>query len=121
MNRQTVHSIRWTLVLLAALVALSVTGLALAQSSNIFDLGCWGALTGGGDQRLSTTAKLRDSIGLAAVGTASSSTAIIRGGNIQQVFAAPTTPPATPQPITGDNLIFLSSVFSFVKNARVCQ
>ncbi|HMN29025.1 MAG TPA: hypothetical protein PKE45_12815 [Caldilineaceae bacterium] len=120
MNRQTVRSIRWTLVLLAALVALSVTGLAVAQSSNIFDLGCWGALTGGGDQRLSTTAKLRDSIGLAVVGTTSSNTAIIRGGNIQQFFAAP-TPVATPQPITGDNLIFLSSVFSFVKNARVCQ
>lgn len=114
--------LRITLLSLVVVSALSVTGLALAQSSTFYDLGCWGILTNGGSGgalRTSATARVQDVFGMPAVGVSTSATALVRSGHLHQWQpAASTTPPG--QPSVGENRVFLSSVWAFVKRVRVC-
>ncbi|MCL4860034.1 MAG: hypothetical protein KJZ93_11535 [Caldilineaceae bacterium] len=111
---------RMVLLTLVAAGALSVTGLALAQSSNYFDLGCWGFLTGGGAVRRSATAQVQDALGLPAVGVSTSVTALGRSGHLHQW--QPAAPAASPgQPLVGENRVYLSSVWAFVRQVRACS
>lgn len=109
------------LLLVAIVSALSVTSLALAQATNLYDLACWYSVNNGGGQRLSTTLQLRDSLGATGAGISSSQTVILRAGHIQNWYVAPVASPVLPsEPITGENLVFLSSVWSYVKQLRPC-
>ena len=112
-------AIRLVLLVLALVGALSASGLALAQSTNQFDLACWGIFTTGGDLRASTNARVQDAFGHLAVGDMVSPTVIVRQGHVQRFFID-TTPPPEPQPVTGENLIYLSSVWGFLKLVRGC-
>ncbi len=108
-------------LLVAIVSALSVTGLALAQATNLYDLACWYSVNNGGGQRFSTTIQLQDALGTTAPGISGSQTVILRAGHTQNWYVAPDTGPVpTPEPITGDNLVFLSSVWSYVKQLRPC-
>jgi hypothetical protein len=120
MNRRSSTPLKLFLLALAVIVALSVSGLALAQSSNLFDLGCWGVLTNGGGLRSSPTVKLQDALGQAAVGTTSSPTVIIRGGYAQNWSAPSATTVQSSQVVTGENLIHMPLLWAFIKNARPC-
>lgn len=113
-------AIRLTLLLLVLLGALSASGLVLAQSTNQFDLACWGVFTAGGDLRISTNARIQDAFGQMVVGDMTSPTAIVRQGHVQRLFSN-AAPPPDPQPVTGKNLVFLSSVWSMVKLVRWCE
>jgi hypothetical protein len=112
-------AIRLLLLALALVGSLSASGLALAQSTGQFDLACWGVFTAGGDLRVSTNARVQDAFGHLAVGDMISPTALVRQGHVQRHFIAP-TPAPDPQPVTGENLVFLSSVWGFLKLVRGC-
>lgn len=113
-------AIRLVLLVLALGGALSASRLALAQSTNQFDLACWGVFTTGGGLRSSANVRVQDAFGQLAVGDMVSPTAIVRQGHVQRFFVD-TTPPPDPQPVTGENLIYLSSVWGFLKLIRGCE
>jgi hypothetical protein len=118
-KRRRTTAIHLVLLVLALVSALSASGLALAQSTNQYDLSCWGIFTTGGDLRVSTNARVQDAFGHLAVGDMVSLTAIVRQGHVQRFFVNTTSTP-DPQPVTGENLIYLSSVWGFLKLIRGC-
>lgn len=77
------------ILLLAAILALAVTGMAAAQSSPSFQLGCWGIVTAGGGVRSSTFYRISDSIGQVGVGQSASANFIVRAGYIQPSLVVP--------------------------------
>lgn len=108
-------------LLVTIVCALVFSSLAFAQATNLIGLSCASEVGAGGDVRLSPSSKLYDAIGQAAIDSSSSASAILRSGYIQSLQPAPSpTPLPTAPPLIGDNLIFLSSVWSYVKSARVC-
>ncbi len=70
-------------LLLVAVAALSFAGLASAQSSNYYQLGCWGVVTAAGGERTSDSYLLTDSVGQIAPGQSASTSYILRSGYIQ--------------------------------------
>ncbi len=118
----------WRIVMIVAIVAglLSVTGLAMAQSSAAYDLGCWGTITSGGGQRQSGSFVLRDATGQTAVGQANSSQFRLHAGYVQnwatlQNTAASSTEGVTPAVIEEDSTVFLPIVQNFVRLVRPCS
>ena len=122
MKKQIKTRVRMAFFLLAVLAALGITTLALAQSSTFFDLGCWGTFTNGGSVRSSPNFKIQDAVGQMAVGATSSQLSILHSGHVHQFFSTvTTTTPSPSQPLTGNNLTFLSAMFNFIRNPRICQ
>lgn len=121
MHKRQISTLKLLLLTLAVVAALSISGLALAQNSNLFDLGCWGSFTGGGERRISTTHIIQDSLGQPSVGTMSSSTVIIRSGYAQN-WSALTTAQVEPagQPITGTTVVHMPLLWGFVKQTLSC-
>jgi hypothetical protein len=123
MHKRRISTLKLLLLTLAVIAALGVSGLALAQSSTLFDLACWGIFTNGGEVRVSTSAEIRDTFGQPAVGTMSSPTVIIRSGYAQN-WSAPTVAQAqvepAGEPISRTNVVHMPLLWSFIKQARSC-
>jgi hypothetical protein len=118
----------WRMVMIVAIVGglLSVTGLAMAQSSAAYDLGCWGTITSGGGQRQSGSFVLRDATGQTAVGQANSSQFRLHAGYVQnwatlQNAAALSAEGVMPAVIEEDGTVFLPIVQNFVRLVRPCS
>ncbi len=108
------------LLLLVVVAALSVTGLATAQSSTTYEFGCWGITTAGGGMRSSTNYRLFDATGQTAVGQSAGPTYQIRAGYIQPGLVAPSmaaaglNTPAQGEQAPGIFLPFLSNYIRIV-------
>ena len=117
----------WRGVLVAVIVAglLSVAGLAFAQSSQNYDLGCWGVTSsGGGRIQYGGTYLLNASIGQTAAGEANSGTFRLRAGYIQDwstLSVQDAQGAAQPAMIDGDGNIFLPIIQNFVRTVRPCN
>ncbi len=124
-SKHSPHSRRRTafkaaLLLLVVVAALSVTGLATAQSSTSYEFGCWGITTAGGGMRSSTNYRLFDATGQTAVGQSASPSYQIRTGYIQPGLVAPSlaatglNAPAQGEQNPGIYLPFLSNYIRIV-------
>jgi len=72
------------IVLLAVLLAgLSVSGMALAQSSKSFDLGCWGILTTAGGTQQTANFRLSYALGQLSAGGSASPNYALNSGYLQ--------------------------------------
>jgi hypothetical protein len=112
------------LVLLATLLAgLSMTGLALAQASNSFDLGCSGVFSGAGGVLTSPNYRVYDSLSQTAAGRASSTNYRLLIGHVQSWGVVPRgavqTAVAPAQP--GDTTLYFPFVAKFVRIVRQCS
>jgi hypothetical protein len=118
-----------TKILLALLIVslFSAGGVALAQSSNSYDLGCWSVALGGGGERSSSNFRIVDSFGYwAHSGVQSGGTAGLRPGFI---WAAPagsgtTLASAAPalsaaSPLDG-GVLYLPIVSNYIRVVRTC-
>jgi hypothetical protein len=114
----TQYRIKVTLLLILVLAALSITGIAAAQSSDNFDLGCWGALTGGGGTRESANFRVRDAFGQWAIGVSDSPSVRVRGGFIQNWNAPPAA--ITSQQLPGNTRLFMPVISNVVRVVRAC-
>jgi hypothetical protein len=107
--------------LIVMLVILSASGLALAQSSANFDLGCWGVFTTTGGESASPTFRLSAAVGQVAAGTVDSLNARLRIGyqqdwrTLQPVAPTPgpTVPPWGPD-------VYLPIISRYVHITRSC-
>jgi hypothetical protein len=116
----------WRVVLATMIVLglLSIAGLAFAQSSQNFDLGCWsGMVSAGGRIQLSETQLLNASIGQTAAGEANSGQYKLRAGYLQDwrtlsMSGAQAT--AEPAHLDADGNIFLPIIQNFVRTVRPC-
>ena len=116
----------WRVILATMLVLglLSVTGLAFAQSSQNYDLGCWGVLTtAGGRIQYGNDFLLNASIGQTAAGEANSPQYKLRGGYLQDwstlsTQGAPTA--SKPADLDASGNIFLPIVQNFLRTVRPC-
>lgn len=114
-----------TKILLAlAIVSLfSFTGVAFAQSSGAYDLGCWGVmLAGGGVQPgASNDYRMIDSMGYWATGTTVSSAHSLRPGYIQDWAVLETEdPPPVPPPTFGSSVAYAPLVSNVLRFVRTC-
>lgn len=117
----------WRGVLVAVMVVglLSVAGLAFAQSSQSYDLGCWGVTpSAGGRIQYGGTYLLNASIGQTAAGEANSGQYKLRAGYVQDwstlsIQDAHTA--AQPALIEGDGDVFLPIIQNFVRTVRPCN
>jgi hypothetical protein len=104
---------------------LSVAGLAFAQSSQNYDLGCWGVTSsGGGRIQYGGTYLLNASIGQTAAGEANSGKYRLRAGYIQDwstLSVLDAHAAAQPAMIDGDGNIFLPIIQNFVRTVRPCN
>ncbi|MFN8490243.1 MAG: hypothetical protein U0350_21830 [Caldilineaceae bacterium] len=113
--------IQFLVLFIIVVGALSITSLALAQSSQNFDLGCWGAVNSGGDRRQSTSVIIQDAVGQWTGGVASSANVVLRGGYVQNWVAQPTP---TPQPTvlpSGEQKSYLPWIANYVSIVRFCR
>ena len=123
-----------TKILLALLIIglLSTTGVALAQSSSSYDLGCWSVALGGGGERASTSYRVIDSTGYwAATGVQSGGNVRLRpgfiwaappvgaptGGGTTLASAAPATAEASP---LNGGVLYLPVVSNYIRVVRTC-
>ncbi len=120
----------WQAVLVLVIVGglLSVAGLAFAQSSQAYDLGCWAAVTSGGGERQSGSYALRDATGQTAVGQTQSGQFTLRSGVIQNFSTLQATgarmPDAgsvVPAEAADDGVVFLPIIQNFVRSVRACN
>jgi hypothetical protein len=120
----------WRTVLVLAIVGglLSTAGLAFAQSSQLFDLGCWGTVTSGGGERQSGSFTVRDATGQVAVGQSQSGQFTLRSGVVQdwsnsQTAGAfmPAAASVVPAEAAEDGVIFLPIIQNFVRSVRTCN
>jgi hypothetical protein len=112
------------IVVLAALIAgLAVSGLALAQASPNFDLGCSGVLSTAGGVAVSPTFRLFDSLGQTVAGRAASPNFRVQIGYIQNwsVLEASTAQAnLSPAQVDGVTLYFPFAA-RFVAAVRQCS
>ena len=112
------------IVIMAALLAgLAISGLALAQASPNFDLGCSGVLSTAGGVAVSPNFRLFDSLGQTVAGRAESANFRLRIGYIQNwsVLEASTVP-ASVAPAQGDGAtLYFPFVAKFVAAIRQCS
>jgi len=117
----------WRGILVAAIVVglLSVAGLAFAQSSQNYDLGCWGVTSSaGGRIQYGQTYLLNASIGQTAAGEANSGQYKLRAGYIQDwstLSVQDAHAAAQPAMIDDDGNIFLPIIQNFVRTVRPCN
>jgi len=114
-------------VALATLIVfglLSIAGLAFAQSSQNYDLGCWGVTTsGGGRVQLSNDYLLNSAIGQTAAGEANSGQFKLRAGYLQdwRTLSLPHVQDAVePAAFDAQSDIFLPIIQNFVRTVRPC-
>lgn len=115
----------WRVVLATMIVLglLSIAGLAFAQSSQNFDLGCWGGtVSAGGRIQLSDTQLLNASIGQTAAGAANSGQYKLRAGYLQdwRTLSMSSAPAAEPAHFDAEDSIFLPIIQNFVRTVRPC-
>ena len=118
-----------TVALLGVLVAVSASGLALAQASNRFDLGCWGALTTAGGEQQTANFRLTYTVGQVTAGGAASPHVQLRIGYSQDWRtlhpAVPTPDPTIPTPsptITSPTAtLYLPLIGRYVTIIRSCN
>ena len=116
----------WQIVLATMIVfgLLSITGLAFAQSSQNYDLGCWGVLTSaGGRIQYGSDYLLNASIGQTAAGESTSAQYKLRAGYLQdwRTLSAASAPSAVePAVLEADGNIFLPIIQNFVRTVRPC-
>ena len=108
------------ILLLVAVLALSVAGVALAQSSTNYDLGCWSVLTSVGGTRTSTNYQLNETFGQLAPGRSTSPNYTLNAG-FQQDWRT-LTPNDTP-PVIGpnDTVIYMPLIQLTVRVTRTCM
>lgn len=107
--------------LLVGLVALSASGLALAQTSPHFDLGCWGVQTSAGGEQQSANFRLTYTLGQVTAGGAESPNIRLRIGYSQDWR---TLQPAIPTPgpviTSGTESLYLPIIDRYVPLIRRC-
>ncbi len=113
--------IQFLILFMIVVGALSITRLALAQSSQNFDLGCWGAVSSGGERRQSTSVIIQDAVGQSTGGVASSASVVLRSGYVQNwvVQPAPTPQPTVLPP--GEHKSYLPWITKYVHIVRLCR
>ena len=108
--------------LIVVLVALSVSGLALAQASPRFDLGCWGALTTAGGEQQTPNFRLTYTVGQVIAGGAASPNAQLRIGYSQDWRTLqPAIPTPGPTITSGTETIYLPLISRYVPMIRSCS
>lgn len=116
----------WRIVLATVIVVglLSITGLAFAQSSQNYDLGCWGVMTSaGGRIQYGSDFLLNASIGQTAAGEAISPQYKLRAGYLQDwqtLSVQSASIDAEPAVLAADGNIFLPIIQNFVRTVRPC-
>ena len=111
------------IVLLAVLLAgLSVSGMALAQSSGNFDLGCWGVVTTAGGTQQTANFRLTYALGQLSAGGASSPNYALSIGYLQdwRKLQPGPGPIITPDPNAVATL-YLPIISHSVKLIRKCS
>ncbi len=122
MGTQTLRRLKLSVSLLAVLGALSVAGLALAQASTRYDLGCWSVYTGGGGQRQSASVQILDVAGLWAGGQSSSPNIVLHSG-YEQNWSLHIAPSPEPSPSPAANYkhnFFMPQIFKSIRIVRTC-
>lgn len=110
-------------LMLALVASLSVTGLALGQSSTNFDLGCSGVFSAAGGITASPSFRLFNSVSQIVAGRASSPNFNIRLGHIQDWSTASLTTAAQPHltPEQPGSTLFFPFIAKFVPVIRQCS
>lgn len=109
-------------VLLVVLVALSASGLALAQASPRFDLGCWGALTTAGGEQQTTNFRLTYTLGQVIAGGVASPNVQLRIGYSQDWRTLqPAIPTPGPTITAGTESLYLPLIGRYVSMVRSCS
>ncbi len=107
-------------LLLVAAAALSFAGLASAQSSNYYQLGCWGVVTAAGGERTSDNYLLTDSVGQIAPGQSASTSYILRSGYIQSGPAGQAAALGAPDATGQDVDIYIPFLNQYLRVIYVC-
>lgn len=118
-----------TVGLIVVLVALLASGLALAQASNRFDLGCWGALTTVGGEQQTANFRLTYTVGQVTAGGAASPHVQLRIGysqdwrTLQTAMPTPDSTIPTPGPtITSPTeILYMPLIGRYVTIIRSCN
>lgn len=116
----------WRVVLATMIVfgLLSIAGLAFAQSSQNFDLGCWGGtVSAGGRIQYGNDYVLNASIGQTAAGEANSGQYKLRVGYLQDwrtLSMSGVQAASEPTFANADDSIFLPIIQNFVRTVRPC-
>lgn len=103
-------------VALVLVAILLTTGVALAQRTALYSLGCWAITSGGGgDQRISTTSQINDAI--TPIGGEMAGTSNRIRANHFAVWSAlnPSPGPGTPPP-AGSQLLYLPLILGRLLN-----
>ena len=115
---------RWKFIavgLIVVFVMLSASGLALAQASATFDLGCWGVFTTAGGESASATFRLSTTVGGMVAGTVDSPNARVRIGYLQDWRTLqPVVPTPGPTVTPGSLNVYLPIISRYVHITRSC-
>lgn len=115
---------RWKFIavgLSVVFVILSASGLALAQASASFDLGCWGVFTTTGGETTSPTFRVSAALGQVVAGTVDSPNARMRIGYLQDWRTLqPAVPTPGPTVTPGDLNVYLPIISRYVHITRSC-
>lgn len=107
--------------LVVTFVILSASGLALAQSSASFDLGCWGVFTTTGGETASPTFRVSTAVGQVVAGTMDSPNVRLRIGYLQDWRTLqPVAPTPSPTVTPGDLNVYLPIISRYVHITRSC-
>jgi hypothetical protein len=110
------------LLVVALLAGLSFTGLALAQSSPSFDLGCWSVNTSAGGLQQSSSFRLNSSLGQVVAGQTNSPNFSVRLGYVQDWRTLQPAPGPVVTPIPNAvATIYLPVVRRSVRIVRQCS
>jgi hypothetical protein len=115
---------RWTKVLILLLVgvlALSAAGVAVAQSSQSYELGCWSVLTSVGGTRTSTNFQINETFGQLAPGRSTSPSYTLNAGFQQDWRTLTPDNPAPPVIGPDDSAIYIPLIQLTVRVTRTCM
>ena len=112
------------LVTLIVFGLLSIAGLAFAQSSQSYDLGCWGVTTsGGGRTQIGSDYLLNSAIGQTAAGEAKNGQYKLRAGYLQDwrtLSMQSAQVAAEPAVLDAQGDVFLPIIQNFIRTVRPC-
>lgn len=110
-----------TVSLIVLLLILAASGLALAQASTQFDLGCWGVFTNAGGTMTSPTFRVTAAVGQVTAGVVESANTRLRIG-YQQDWRTLQPPVVAPSPTRtpGSFSVYLPMINRYVRITRSC-
>lgn len=105
---------------LLTLILLSFAGAAFAQSSELFDLGCWGTFTSAGGRSTATSFTVSGVLGQTAAGQSGATSFTVRGGYAQD-WRTLTPPPSVVPNDPGPERVYFPLLGSFNRIVRPCN